>query len=150
MATIRPHMIGAPGYSVTLPRTAESARAARRLVRTALQTWTFGQPLIEDGELVVSELVANAVRHSGLRCIRVVVDRVGDQRVRIAVSDRSRKEPVPYEAIEDDEGGRGLFLVAAHAHAWGTEPRAWGKVVWAELSGWKDGAPTANGAEGAQ
>lgn len=132
MTATRPNAIGAPGYSETLPCIEVSAHTARRLVRAALETWKL-QNLIEDGELIVSELVGNSVKHSGCRFLRVVVDRTGEHCVRIAVSDRSRKEPAPNTADPDDEASRGLSLVDAYADCWGTERRAWGKIVWAEL-----------------
>ncbi|MFD8807356.1 ATP-binding protein [Streptomyces sp. NPDC059597] len=123
---------GHPGYSQTLPRKPESAEAARRLVRAALSAWAL-DGLVDDGALVVSELVANAVRHARRRSIRVAVERVAPHTVRVAVADFSRALPAPCPPKQDEEGGRGLVLVGTLAANWGTKERRRGKIVWAEL-----------------
>ncbi|MEU6244069.1 ATP-binding protein [Streptomyces sp. NPDC047024] len=123
---------GHPGYSETLPREPESAATARRLVRAACAAWGL-RLAAENGALVVSELVANAVRHARRDSIRVVVERVAPGTVRVAVADFSRVLPEPCTPKDDEEGGRGVALVAALASNWGTDERRWGKVVWAEL-----------------
>ncbi|MEU9398940.1 ATP-binding protein [Streptomyces sp. NPDC048242] len=123
---------GHPGYSETLPREPESAATARRLVRAACAAWGL-HGAAENGALVVSELVANAVRHARRDSIRVVVERVAPGTVRVAVADFSRALPEPCTPKDDEEGGRGLTLVAALASNWGADERRWGKVVWAEL-----------------
>ncbi|MEU1803886.1 ATP-binding protein [Streptomyces sp. NPDC019937] len=132
MTAIRPNAIGAPGYSETMPCEPESASRARRLVRAALNTWDL-DPLIEDGMLIVSELVGNAARHSGCRLVRVSVRLHDRDRVRLTVTDKCRQLPTAQEPCCDDESGRGLMLVDAMADRWGTEYRTWGKIVWAEL-----------------
>ncbi|MFD8967029.1 ATP-binding protein [Streptomyces sp. NPDC059568] len=132
MTATRPTAIGAPGYSETLPCEDASARRARRLVRTALNTWGLGN-LVDTGELIVSELVANAVQHSGCPAMRVSISRSSDDRVRITVRDNSRAAPVVRKPSSDAEAGRGMLLIEAHACRWGTDVRRWGKHVWAEL-----------------
>ncbi|MEU1281807.1 ATP-binding protein [Streptomyces sp. NPDC005805] len=129
-ATARP--TGHPGYSETLPCTAESAESARRLVRAALVAWGM-KPVADDGALIVTELVANAVRHTEARHIRVVVERTSDERVRVGVADKSRVAPQLRHASDSDVHGRGLTLVDALATRWWTDLRPWGKCVWAEL-----------------
>ncbi|MFG3406496.1 hypothetical protein [Streptomyces sp. NPDC048142] len=65
-----------PAYTETLPRAAASAHCARRLGRLALDVWGF--PDVQDAaELVVSELVANAVLHAQRDSVRVTVTRLG-------------------------------------------------------------------------
>ncbi|MYQ41708.1 Histidine kinase-like ATPase domain-containing protein [Streptomyces sp. LamerLS-316] len=125
---------GHPGYSETLPRVAESAAIARRLTTAALSCWGL-EELAEDSALVMTELVANAVRHARGRSIRVLVERTGLRTVRVAVADFSQVRPAERAAGDDDEDGRGLFLVAALAADWGTDKRRWGKIVWAVLEG---------------
>ncbi|MFV0127013.1 ATP-binding protein [Streptomyces sp. HMX112] len=132
--TTRARPTGHPGYSQTLPREPGSAAIARRLVRVALTAWGLDD-LAEDGALIVAELVANAVRHARRDSIRVVVERPGASRVRIGVVDLSKALPMRGEPGPEDEGGRGLVLVATLAADWGTEPLPWGKRVWAELRG---------------
>ncbi|MGW4887450.1 ATP-binding protein [Streptomyces murinus] len=132
--TTTPKTTGSPGYSETLPRDPESAASARRLVRTACAAWGL-HGTADDGALVVSELVSNAVRHARRESIRVMVERTAPDRVRVAVSDFSHALPELRTPKDDEEGGRGLALVAALAADWGTHERRWGKVVWAELEG---------------
>ncbi|WP_256103817.1 ATP-binding protein [Streptomyces sp. ODS05-4] len=129
----KPHAVGSPGYSQTLPCLPESAARARRLVRAAFATWSL-TCLVENGTLIVSELVGNAVQHSGGTALTVSVTRVGPARVRIAVTDRASAVPVARVPSDDDTGGRGLLLVAALADRWHTEHRPCGKTVWAELA----------------
>lgn len=129
-ATARP--TGHPGYSETLPCEAESAETARRLVRTALAAWGL-EHVAEDGALVVTELVANAVNHTPGHCIRVIVARPVDGYVRIGVVDKSRTVPVLQHPTDTEVHGRGLTLVDALTTSWGTDLKPWGKCVWAEL-----------------
>lgn len=70
--TARPS--GHPGYTETLPCTAQSAATARRLVRTALAVWGIEHGA-DAATLIVSELVANAVDHTDCRVIRITVTR---------------------------------------------------------------------------
>ncbi|MFJ6843565.1 ATP-binding protein [Streptomyces griseoluteus] len=132
--TTRPRPTGHPGYSETLPRIPESARTARRLVRAALSAWGLDD-LADDSLLIVSELVANAVRHAPRDSIRVVVERRTPRTVRVAVADFSHDRPEPSPPTTDAEDGRGLLIVTTLAANWGTGKRRWGKVVWAELEG---------------
>ncbi|WP_260637917.1 ATP-binding protein [Streptomyces angustmyceticus] len=132
MAASRP--TGHPGYSETLPRRPESVAVARRLVRNALTVWGM-EELADDGAVVVSELVTNAVQHARSEVIRLVVSRPGPATVRIGVVDRSKAPPQCRASGDEDAGGRGLVLVAGLASAWGTDPLPWGKRVWGELRG---------------
>ncbi|MDB1086174.1 ATP-binding protein [Streptomyces sp. ACA25] len=130
-ATVR--LTERPRYSRTLPRAAKSARGARTLVRTALTAWGL-DGIAGDGELVVTELVANTVEHARGHHVRVTLTRVGPGRVRIAVVDLSRTRPVRRAAGDDEVRGRGLALVEALTVSWGTDSKRWGKVVWGELA----------------
>ncbi|RPK66544.1 hypothetical protein EES43_06270 [Streptomyces sp. ADI96-02] len=127
-----PRPTGRPGYSETLPRESASAAAARRLVRVALSAWGL-EDLADDGALIVTELVANAVRHAQRGSIRITIDRPEEDRVRVAVVDFSRRYPVRRDSGPEDEGGRGLALVEKPATEWGADPLPWGKRVWADL-----------------
>lgn len=80
-------------------------------------------------ELVVSELVTNAIRYAGgpvgLRLIR-------DRALVCEVSDPSNTHPRLRRAHDTDEGGRGLFLVAQLTDRWGSRYTHSGKTIWTE------------------
>jgi serine phosphatase RsbU (regulator of sigma subunit)/PAS domain-containing protein/anti-sigma regulatory factor (Ser/Thr protein kinase) len=83
-------------------------------------------------ELVISELVTNAIRY-GTDPIRLRL--LHDRNSLICeVADGSSTSPHLRRATTTDEGGRGLFLVAQFAHRWGTRYTARGKVIWTEQS----------------
>ncbi len=116
-----------------VPRTAEAAARLRSLLWSTFACWQADLGHLDDAALVLSELVGNAVRHAAGDSIRVQLRR--DEHVlRIVVSDGSPAAPVPREAGFMDESGRGLFIIEAVSHRWGWEPRAGGKVVWADVA----------------
>jgi GAF domain-containing protein/anti-sigma regulatory factor (Ser/Thr protein kinase) len=116
---------------LTLGADADAVPRARRFVTAAL-AGTAAADLAVDAELVVAELVTNAILHAGAPVdVGLVVD---GKTVRIEVRDPLRVSPVRGLAGPDAMTGRGLGLVAALTSRWGTEPRDDGKVVWAELS----------------
>ncbi|PKT67678.1 protein phosphatase, partial [Streptomyces populi] len=80
-------------------------------------------------ELVVSELVTNAIRYA-VPPIRLRL--LCDTRLTCEVSDASSTAPRLRHARSTDEGGRGLFLVAQLSHRWGARHTAEGKIIWAE------------------
>ncbi|MFJ9844309.1 SpoIIE family protein phosphatase [Kitasatospora sp. NPDC101155] len=80
-------------------------------------------------ELIVSELVTNAIRY-GIAPIRFRLIR--DRALICEVSDGSSTSPHLRYAASTDEGGRGLFLVAQLSERWGTRYTPNGKVIWAE------------------
>ncbi|MFD5790487.1 ATP-binding protein [Streptomyces sp. NPDC127037] len=122
-----------PAYTETLRRRPESASDARQLLRLALNVWDL-DGVRDAAEMVISELVTNAVVHARRDSIRVTVTRLGADAVRVAVVDMSREHPTPRTPGVNDEGGRGLGIVEALSGGrWGVEPKAWGKQVWADL-----------------
>jgi len=127
-----------------LTPTPEEARTARQFVRELLTAWGLAY-LCDDAELIIAELVGNAVRH-GLRTTPQVVvrdsqvpllrlcllPRMGE--IMIAVTDPSSDAPQPKAASADGESGRGLQIVGALSHIWGWSPiEGNGKAVWAVL-----------------
>ena len=109
-----------------------SAGKARAFVEEALADAGLDH-LSYTATLLVSELVANAILHSGTR-LEVVV-RCGDDRVRIEVHDGSPQLPVRKHYSNMSGTGRGLMLVERMAAGWGSDRTAGGKVVWFELDG---------------
>ncbi|MFE5591200.1 ATP-binding protein [Streptomyces sp. NPDC056549] len=129
------YLSAGPSQSRVLPCGLESAAVARRLVAAVLSRWELPE-LTRSAELIVSELVTNAVLHARTcgASVRVVVTRVRDDRVQVAVTDLDQRPPVLVQSGPDVESGRGLALVAALSDSWGYERRHWGKQVWAELA----------------
>ncbi|MEW2555643.1 SpoIIE family protein phosphatase [Streptomyces zhihengii] len=101
---------------------------ARAEVTARLAAWGLDE-LVFTTELIVSELVTNAIRYAGgpvgVRLIR-------DRRLILEVSDPSQTQPHLRRARLTDEGGRGLFLIAQLTHRWGSRYTAHGKTIWTE------------------
>ncbi|GAA1935038.1 SpoIIE family protein phosphatase [Kitasatospora viridis] len=115
----------------TLPLTGDgpTPSAARRFTRSTLAGWGLG-PVADFAELLVSELVTNALVHGGDPLwLRLYRDRV----LTLEVADTGRQQPRLRPAGSEDEGGRGMYLVNELAHRWGSRATKQGKVVWAEL-----------------
>ncbi|MYT29554.1 MULTISPECIES: SpoIIE family protein phosphatase [unclassified Streptomyces] len=102
----------------------------RAAVTRQLAAWGLDEVSFA-AELVLSELVTNAIRY-GTAPIRVRL--LYDRALTCEVSDGSSTAPHLRHAATTDEGGRGLFLVAQLAQAWGTRYTADGKVIWAECA----------------
>ncbi|AWZ10152.1 histidine kinase [Streptomyces sp. ICC1] len=101
-------------------------RAVEKLEEWGLSELAFGT------ELVLSELVTNAIRH-GSAPVRVRL--LNDGRLLTCeVSDGSSTSPHLRYAATTDEGGRGLFLVAQIGGRWGTRYTPSGKIIWSEQS----------------
>jgi anti-sigma regulatory factor (Ser/Thr protein kinase) len=116
---------------MVLPTVAASAGAARRLVTEAVRD--AGAPsLAETAQLLVSEVVTNAVLHATGH-VRVEVSCLGG-RLRVRVGDDSSALPERRNHAEDATTGRGLVLIEALSSAWGVEVDGDGKTVWFELS----------------
>lgn len=80
-------------------------------------------------ELVLSELVTNAVRYG---CEPIHMRLIHDRTLICEVADGSSTSPHLRYAATTDEGGRGLFLVSQLTERWGTRYTPQGKVIWAE------------------
>ncbi|WP_372448686.1 SpoIIE family protein phosphatase [Streptomyces musisoli] len=113
-------------------RVPEAVRHARRFTRRTLRAWGLPRDTIEEALLVVSELVTNALVHTG-GPVRLDMSLV-NHRLRLAVADSSPRSPVKPTSIGwEATGGRGILLVEAVSAAWGTVPVSGGKQVWADL-----------------
>ncbi len=123
---------GLPAESVgdwTLPREPRSVGRAREYARRQLLTWEL-EPLVDTAELLVSELVTNALRYGeGEIRLRLLLDRT----LVCEVWDSGLVQPRRRRARDTDEGGRGLQLVGLLSAAWGSRRTPRGKTVWFEL-----------------
>ncbi|MGW6496056.1 ATP-binding protein [Nonomuraea angiospora] len=122
---------------IILPGMARSVPLARRWVVDALTT--AGHQDMEVAQLVTSELVGNAILHTGSGrsggLVAVTIYEVCDDLARIEVIDEGAATvPKPRESSEDDCCGRGLWLVQQASIRWGTRPvpMRW-NLVWAEV-----------------
>jgi PAS domain S-box-containing protein len=118
------------GVRQTLPPHPSSVGEARRLVRTELETGGRAD-LCDTAELLISELVTNALVHAGTPI--EVHARVRPAGLRVEITDGSAVVPAIRHHSSMAGTGRGLRLLQAMVEAWGTEPRAVGKTVWFEL-----------------
>ncbi len=114
----------------SFPAEREVVRHARRAVRETLRAWGLA-PVSDMAELLVSELVTNAVRHARGP---VEVRMVHGTSLLIEVTDPVPDPPRERSSGPEDEGGRGLPLVARESRRWGTRREPVGKTVWFELS----------------
>ena len=118
---------------VPLPSRPESAAAARRLTQViVLRHWGLTPKMTEDAVLLVSELVGNAVRHTGARVFGLRMRRRRGW-IRIEVRDPSRGLPCLMPVQEMDVSGRGLFLVDKLSDRWGVDLLPRGKTTWFEM-----------------
>ncbi|MFE0384335.1 SpoIIE family protein phosphatase [Streptomyces bungoensis] len=113
----------------SLPHDPTAAPIARKEARRRLEMWGVDEETASTTELVVSELVGNAVRYGAapLR-LRLILDRM----LTCEVSDGAMSAPLVKHARTVDESGRGLFIVAHLAELWGVQYHAEGKTIWAE------------------
>ncbi|MFE9934509.1 SpoIIE family protein phosphatase [Streptomyces sp. NPDC005533] len=107
----------------------EAVGHARAAASAQVRAWGLDD-LAFTTELVVSELVTNAIRYAPAGPIHVRLIR--DQTLICEVSDSGHTSPHMRHAAGDDEGGRGLFIVAQTTQQWGTRYTAVGKIIWAE------------------
>ncbi|MDX3458176.1 SpoIIE family protein phosphatase [Streptomyces sp. ME02-8801-2C] len=132
IALLMARVQGLPADSVgdwTLPREPRSVGRAREYTRTQLTAWGL-EALIDTTELLVSELVTNALRYGeGEIRLRLLLDRM----LVCEVWDAGLVQPRRRRARDTDEGGRGLQLVGLLSAAWGSRRTPRGKTVWFEL-----------------
>ncbi|WP_394430246.1 ATP-binding protein [Streptomyces sp. SGAir0957] len=118
---------------VPLPSRPESAATARRLAQVViLRQWGLSPKMTEDAVLLVSELVGNAVRHTGARVFGLRMLRRRGW-IRVEVRDPSRGLPCLMPVQPLDVSGRGLFLVDKLSDRWGVDLLPRGKTTWFEM-----------------
>lgn len=118
------------GEFTLAPDTAAPAKA-RVWLRDRLTEWDLDKQA-DDLQLVVSELVTNAVLHA--RSTVEIAISVGEGIIELSVADADNRLPVIRSASEVwDEGGRGLTLVSALSDDWGVAHRCHGKHIWVRM-----------------
>lgn len=141
IALLMARIQGLPAEAVgdwRLPRELRSVGRARELARDQLTSWGL-EDLVDTTELLVSELVTNALRYGeGEIRLRLLRDRT----LVCEVWDAGLVQPRRRRARDTDEGGRGLQLVGLLSAAWGARRTPRGKTVWFELP-LPDGRPPA-------
>ncbi|MFJ9198123.1 SpoIIE family protein phosphatase [Streptomyces flaveolus] len=146
IALLMARVQGLPAESVgdwTLPREPRSVGRAREYARAQLLSWDM-EPLVDTTELLVSELVTNALRYGeGEIRLRLLLDRT----LVCEVWDSGLVQPRRRRARDTDEGGRGLQLVGLLSAAWGSRRTPHGKTVWFELPLPGDDTPLTDPAE---
>lgn len=133
---IRHEFPGEVVFSGEFPAVPDAASWARRLARTALVSWHLPGEAVETAELLISEIVTNAVKFGsspGPKCsesdcansVGLVLRLHADELI-IEVSDSNQVQPVLVEADYEDECGRGLGLVDKLSMKWGHHNQPWG------------------------
>ncbi|MEU8936325.1 SpoIIE family protein phosphatase [Streptomyces sp. NPDC048409] len=113
-----------------IPGDYPSVHAAREKAAHQLEIWHMAE-ISFVAELIVSELVTNAIRHAtGPISLRLIHDRT----LICEVSDASSTSPRMRRATTTEEGGRGLFLIAQLSQRWGARYTPLGKTIWAEVA----------------
>ncbi|MCX4723624.1 ATP-binding protein [Streptomyces sp. NPDC090052] len=127
-------LFGSPtDAEVRLASRPESAATARRLTRgVVLRQWGLSAQTAEYAVLLVSELVGNAVRHTGARVFGLRMLRRRGW-IRVEVRDPSRGLPCLMPVQPMDVSGRGLFLVDKLSDRWGVDLLPRGKTTWFEM-----------------
>ncbi|MDH6123287.1 ATP-binding protein [Kitasatospora sp. GP82] len=117
---------GAWSVTATFPPQPRNVGRARLLTGTALAAWGAGA-LADTAQLVVSELVTNAVRY-GRGAISITLA-LTDTALQISVADFGRELPQVREAGEEDSTGRGLTIVTTLCEQWTVTTRLSGKTI---------------------
>ncbi|MDX3771191.1 MULTISPECIES: SpoIIE family protein phosphatase [unclassified Streptomyces] len=130
LVILRTHAIDSQ-HSVAwnLPQDIAAVSSARTLAERQLSVWGLKDENKFMATLVISELVTNAIRYASspisLRLIR-------QDKLTCEVSDGSSTAPYIQYALPDEEGGRGLYIVAECSSRWGVRHESTGKTIWAE------------------
>lgn len=122
-------------WEQVLPASNQTPAIVRKTVEQTLRGWGFGGEEVENAQMIMSELITNAVIHAKAQGVRYRIERDGLQ-VLLAVWDTSPKDPIKFNPEDESESGRGLQIIEALSGKWGVDrnectPR--GKWVWAMI-----------------
>jgi len=131
VARVRPEAQPPGVHRLAFEPVPESAALTRGFASGVLQARGWATE-VDTAVLLVSEVVTNAVRHATGPCALVLT--LDDDVVEVAVEDGDARFPATRSRRGLDEGGRGLVLVGALAHAWGVRPLPGGKATWFRLA----------------
>jgi anti-sigma regulatory factor (Ser/Thr protein kinase) len=113
--------------SLELPPTARSASEGRHFVVEALAQWQL-DVLVDSAALLATEVITNAVLHARTP-LMLLIERIGEETVRISISDGSTFVPQRRRASQDSTNGRGLDLLDRLSTSWSVTTNAAGKTV---------------------
>ena len=118
--------------TIALGPSLTDVRMARQFLSGHAAQWGFSDDA-GAAELVMSELVTNALTHGGMQCeLRI---RYRNNLLRLEVQDDAPGSPDVRPIEPDNEGGRGMIIISMLSEAWGVDALpSGGKIVWAELS----------------
>ena len=121
-----------PSAELRLPTTTRAPAAARKFLRAAACT-EHNARVLDEAELLVSELATNAVLH-GAPPVTVRVECDGSLGMCVSVSDTGQDHPLERDAAAEEQSGRGVRLVDVISDRWGTDEQPGnGKAVWFRL-----------------
>lgn len=112
----------------TVPARPVSARVVRWWAEDVLTSWGVEAELRADAQLLLSELLTNALRHSDAPVTVRLQQQEGA--LRVEVTDANQRLPLLRHAATDEPGGRGMWLVDALSDQWGVDEHDAGKTVW--------------------
>ncbi|MFF1736887.1 ATP-binding protein [Streptomyces sp. NPDC058247] len=123
--------VGTKQYRQELTVDLKQLGRVRRIVSAHVRCWGWA-PMVDAAVMCVTELLSNVSKHADSNeCVLLLQS--SPSGVRIVVSDDSPALPVVREPAWSSESGRGMFLLAATADAWGAAPTGSGKDVWCEI-----------------
>lgn len=114
-------------YGMSIPHDPRAVGVVRAAIRSILRVARLNC-IVDSVELMVSEIVTNAYRHSPTEAY-VSMERTPDD-FRVTVWDHGPGTPTPRTPADSDERGRGLGIVEACADEWGVRTYPYGKAVW--------------------
>ncbi|MFL6112621.1 MAG: ATP-binding protein [Catenulispora sp.] len=126
--------LGAALVDLMLVPAVEMVPPVRHHVRAALE-FRYDEVTVDTAELVVAELLSNSIKHTAAgEVIRLRIEPRPGGLLHIEATDTNPNPPDYLVAGDDDESGRGLFLIRAVSTNYGWRPRSGGKTLWVHLA----------------